>query len=107
VLGVRGSERASFAEVGEADLQVVGHEVGGFGVDFALVEGVEDEEEVGLDGGAVFGEFEGQWFVEAVVFGCGFDLGEGGFDALVVAAEAGAADGGSFAGCSFRLDVSA
>ena len=106
VFGVGLSERA-FVEVGEADLEAVDHDAGGLGVDSAAVEGVDDEEDVGLDGGAVFGEEEGQGFVDAVVLDRRLDLVEGFLDELVVAAEVGAADGGSFAGGSFRLDVTA
>src|ERR1700741_4589039 len=65
VFGIGLSEWA-LIEVAEADLETVEHDVGGLGVDSAAVEGVDDEEDVGLDGGAVFGEEEGQGFVDAV-----------------------------------------
>ena len=106
VFGARIDERG-FAEVGHRDLKVVGHAVGGAGVDFALVEGLQDKEEIGLDGGAVLGEDEGQGFVDAVVFGGGPDFVEDGFDLPVMAAEVGAGDGGRFAPAVVVEDVTA
>jgi hypothetical protein len=102
-----GLAEGHLAKVAEADLEVVGHETGGADVEGAVVVGLEDEEEVELDGGAVFGEDELEGSVESEGIGRGFALGQSGFDDSVVAAEIGSGDGWAFAVASFVKDVTA
>ena len=102
---VRLNERA-FAQISQAGLEIVGHAVGGASVDFAGVEGLENEKKVELEGGAVFGKDEGDGIVEMVGIGRGRGFGESVFNAAMMASVKGLADGGRFAGFAFMKNVS-
>jgi hypothetical protein len=92
-------------EFAGAEEPVVG--VGEADVDHLVVERLDDEEKVDLDGGVVLGKDEGQGRVGAEGVGQGLGVADGGADAGVVVAEEGSLDGGRCAEGVVGLDVSA
>ena len=94
VNGMVGIGERAVAEIDCAGAEEAIEGVGGLEVDAPVVERLGDEHEVDLEGGAVFGEVEGERGVDAVGVGLGVDLGEGALDDLVVSAVEGRVDGG-------------
>ena len=93
------------AEVEAGDLEAVEEQAGAAGVDLVLRDALQDEADVVLDGGAVFGEGEVELGVVAAV-GDGFAEG-GAAGAVVVVAEGFVAEGSAAAAVAVGEDVAA
>lgn len=92
--GMVGIGEGAAAEIDFARAEDAVEGVGGLEIDALIVERVDDNGIVELEGGAVFREDEGQRLMGAGWIAPRLDLGEGGANFCVVVAEEGSFEGG-------------